>query len=44
MYRHFVIDCSGFTFVDYMGVNALKEVFTEMRNQKVLVYFAAAKG
>uniref|UniRef100_A0AC34PXP4 STAS domain-containing protein n=1 Tax=Panagrolaimus sp. JU765 TaxID=591449 RepID=A0AC34PXP4_9BILA len=27
-----------------MGVNALKEVFTEMRNQKVLVYFAAAKA
>uniref|UniRef100_A0AC35FFD7 STAS domain-containing protein n=1 Tax=Panagrolaimus sp. PS1159 TaxID=55785 RepID=A0AC35FFD7_9BILA len=43
-YRHFVIDCSGFTFVDYMGVNALKEVFTEMRNKKVLVYFAAAKA
>ena len=27
-----------------MGVNALKEIFTEMRKQKVLVYFAAAKG
>lgn len=26
MYRHFIIDCSGFTFVDTMGVNALKEV------------------
>ncbi|KAI1721611.1 sulfate permease family domain-containing protein [Ditylenchus destructor] len=44
LYRHFVIDCSGFTFVDYMGVNALKEIFTEMRNEKVLVYFAAAKA
>uniref|UniRef100_A0AC34Q3B6 STAS domain-containing protein n=1 Tax=Panagrolaimus sp. JU765 TaxID=591449 RepID=A0AC34Q3B6_9BILA len=43
-YKHFIIDCSGFTFVDFMGVNALKEVFTEMRNQKVLVYFAAAKA
>uniref|UniRef100_A0A914Y2D1 STAS domain-containing protein n=1 Tax=Panagrolaimus superbus TaxID=310955 RepID=A0A914Y2D1_9BILA len=43
-YRHFVIDCSGFTFVDYMGVNALKEVFTEMRSKKVLVYFASAKA
>jgi hypothetical protein len=26
IYRHFIIDCSGFTFVDTMGVNALKEV------------------
>ncbi|KHN82502.1 Sulfate permease family protein 3 [Toxocara canis] len=42
--RHFVIDCSGFTFVDFMGVNALKEIFAEMRSQKVLVYFAAAKA
>ena len=44
LYKHFIIDCSGFTFVDYMGVNALKEVFTEMRSQRVLVYFAAAKA
>uniref|UniRef100_A0A183BN78 STAS domain-containing protein n=1 Tax=Globodera pallida TaxID=36090 RepID=A0A183BN78_GLOPA len=44
-YRHFIIDCSGFTFVDCMGVNALKEIFTEMREeQRVLVYFAAAKA
>lgn len=26
-----------------MGVNTLKEIFAEMRNKKVLVYFAAAK-
>ncbi|GMT04697.1 hypothetical protein PENTCL1PPCAC_26871, partial [Pristionchus entomophagus] len=42
--RHFIIDCSGFTFVDYMGVSALKEVYVEMRNRGVLVYFAAAKA
>jgi len=42
-FRHFIIDCSGFTFVDCMGVNALKEIFTEMRNQRVLLYFASAK-
>uniref|UniRef100_A0A915MQ51 STAS domain-containing protein n=1 Tax=Meloidogyne javanica TaxID=6303 RepID=A0A915MQ51_MELJA len=40
---HFIVDCSGFTFVDCMGVNALKEIFTEMRQQRVRVYFAAAK-
>jgi len=44
LYRHFVIDCSGFTFVDYMGANALKEIFAEMRNERVLVYFAATKA
>ncbi|GMT32684.1 hypothetical protein PFISCL1PPCAC_23981, partial [Pristionchus fissidentatus] len=42
--RHFIVDCSGFTFVDYMGVSALKEVYVEMRNRGVLVYFAAAKA
>ncbi|KAI6228965.1 STAS domain-containing protein [Aphelenchoides fujianensis] len=44
MYRHFVIDCSGFTFVDTMGVNALKEIFNELRSHMILVYFAAAKA
>jgi len=43
-YRHFIIDCSGFTFVDCMGGNALKEVYTEMRAKSVLVYFANAKA
>ncbi|GMR39795.1 hypothetical protein PMAYCL1PPCAC_09990, partial [Pristionchus mayeri] len=42
--RHFIIDCSGFTFVDYMGVMAMKEVFLEMHARGVLVYFAAAKA
>lgn len=42
--RHFIIDCSGFTFVDYMGINGLKEVYDDMRKMGVLVYFAAAKG
>ncbi|KAI6217599.1 STAS domain-containing protein [Aphelenchoides besseyi] len=44
MYRHFIIDCSGFTFVDTMGVNALKEIFNELRSHMILVYFAAAKA
>uniref|UniRef100_A0A914DNR1 STAS domain-containing protein n=1 Tax=Acrobeloides nanus TaxID=290746 RepID=A0A914DNR1_9BILA len=44
LYQHFVIDCSGFTFVDYMGVNALKEIFNEMNSRRVIVYFAAAKA
>ncbi|CAI4230986.1 unnamed protein product [Auanema sp. JU1783] len=42
--RHFIIDCSGFTFVDCMGVSSLKEVFADMRAKGILVYFAAAKA
>ncbi|VDM62335.1 unnamed protein product [Angiostrongylus costaricensis] len=42
--RHFIIDCSGLTFVDCMGVSTLKEVYSEMRSRGILVYFAAAKG
>ncbi|CAB3398583.1 unnamed protein product [Caenorhabditis bovis] len=38
--RHLIIDCSGFTLIDLMGVNAIKEVFSDMRKQNVLVYFA----
>ncbi|EGT60259.1 hypothetical protein CAEBREN_28077 [Caenorhabditis brenneri] len=38
--RHFVIDCSGLTFIDLMGVSALKEVFSDLRKKGVQVYFA----
>ncbi|CAB04607.3 STAS domain-containing protein [Caenorhabditis elegans] len=41
--RHFVIDCSGFTFIDLMGVSALKEVFSDLRKKRVQVYFASTK-
>lgn len=43
-FRHFVIDCSGFAFVDVMGVNAIKEVYHELKMKKCLVYFAGAKS
>ncbi|CAO4379389.1 unnamed protein product [Caenorhabditis nigoni] len=42
--RHFVIDCSGFTFIDLMGVSALKEIFSDLRKRGILVYFANAKA
>ncbi|CAB3398585.1 unnamed protein product [Caenorhabditis bovis] len=42
--RHFIVDCSGFTFIDLMGVSALKEVFSDMRKRGILVYFANAKA
>uniref|UniRef100_A0A1I7UBW2 STAS domain-containing protein n=1 Tax=Caenorhabditis tropicalis TaxID=1561998 RepID=A0A1I7UBW2_9PELO len=41
--RHFVIDCSGLTFIDLMGVSALKEVFSDLRKKGVQVYFASTK-
>uniref|UniRef100_A0A0N4ZNC2 STAS domain-containing protein n=1 Tax=Parastrongyloides trichosuri TaxID=131310 RepID=A0A0N4ZNC2_PARTI len=42
--KHFIIDCSGFTFVDYMGVNAIKEVYAELNQLNILTYFAASKA
>ncbi|KAK0410224.1 hypothetical protein QR680_005014 [Steinernema hermaphroditum] len=41
---HLVIDCSGFTSIDCMGVNVLKEVFLEMKERDVVVSFAATKA
>ncbi|EFP05358.1 CRE-SULP-5 protein [Caenorhabditis remanei] len=41
--RHFVIDCSGFTSIDLMGVSSLKEVFSDLRKKGVQVYFASTK-
>ncbi|GMR39794.1 hypothetical protein PMAYCL1PPCAC_09989, partial [Pristionchus mayeri] len=41
--RYLIIDCSGFTFIDCMGVTTLKETFLDMQSHGVSVYFAAAK-
>uniref|UniRef100_A0A914VC92 STAS domain-containing protein n=1 Tax=Plectus sambesii TaxID=2011161 RepID=A0A914VC92_9BILA len=42
--KNIVIDCSGFTYVDYMGVSAIKEIYDEMNELGVKVYFAATKA
>ncbi|KJH47484.1 STAS domain protein [Dictyocaulus viviparus] len=42
--RFLIIDCSGFTYVDIMGVNILKEVHEDLRKKNVVVSFAAAKA
>lgn len=42
--EHFVIDCSGFTFVDYTSVSSLVEVFNQLENRGIHVYFAGAKA
>ncbi|CAD5231597.1 unnamed protein product [Bursaphelenchus xylophilus] len=42
--QHFVIDCSGFTFVDYTSVSSLIDVFHQLENRGISVYFAGAKA
>uniref|UniRef100_A0A915CM68 STAS domain-containing protein n=1 Tax=Ditylenchus dipsaci TaxID=166011 RepID=A0A915CM68_9BILA len=42
--EHLVVDCSGFTFVDYSSVNALIDLFHQLRQNHVNVYFAGAKA
>ncbi|CAD5207571.1 unnamed protein product [Bursaphelenchus okinawaensis] len=42
--RFLVVDCSGFTFVDTMGANAMKEIHQELQHHRVHVFFAAAKA
>jgi anti-anti-sigma regulatory factor len=39
-----VMDASGFTSIDCMGVGALKEVSQEMNGRNIKVYFASCKG
>lgn len=42
--KYLIIDCSGFAYVDMMGVNSLKEIFEDMRKKNICVSFAAAKA
>ncbi|CAJ0951914.1 unnamed protein product, partial [Mesorhabditis belari] len=42
--RNVIVDCSGFAFIDLMGVNTLKDVFVEMEERGVKMYIAAAKA
>lgn len=43
--RHLIVDASGFTQIDQMGVEALKDLHVEMKKEwDVDVIFAAAKG
>uniref|UniRef100_A0A914ZYH2 STAS domain-containing protein n=1 Tax=Parascaris univalens TaxID=6257 RepID=A0A914ZYH2_PARUN len=38
-----VIDCSGFPYVDYLGLTTIKKVYTELTSEGVDVYFAGAR-
>uniref|UniRef100_A0A158P946 STAS domain-containing protein n=1 Tax=Angiostrongylus cantonensis TaxID=6313 RepID=A0A158P946_ANGCA len=42
--RFLIIDCSGFAYVDIMGVNTLKEVHEDLQSRNITVSFAAAKA
>ncbi|VDM46130.1 unnamed protein product [Toxocara canis] len=42
--EHLVVDCSGFTFIDFMSVNSLIELYQQMRSNGIQVYFAGAKA
>ncbi|VDK42037.1 unnamed protein product [Anisakis simplex] len=42
--EHLIIDCSGFTFVDFMSVNSLIEIYQQTRYNGIQVYFAGAKA
>ncbi|CAD5225089.1 unnamed protein product [Bursaphelenchus okinawaensis] len=42
--KHFIIDCSGFTFVDYTSVSSLIDVFHQLEKRDISVYFAGAKA
>ncbi|KAI6227778.1 Sulfate permease family protein 3 [Aphelenchoides fujianensis] len=42
--HHLVIDCSGFTFIDYTSVSSLADIFHQLENRGIRVYFAGAKA
>ncbi|ETN77801.1 STAS domain protein [Necator americanus] len=42
--RFLIIDCSGFVYVDMMGVNCLKEVYEDLLKKNIGVFFAAPKA
>uniref|UniRef100_A0A914E1R5 STAS domain-containing protein n=1 Tax=Acrobeloides nanus TaxID=290746 RepID=A0A914E1R5_9BILA len=41
--QYFIFDCSGITYVDYMGINAIKEMFIELKTRNIIVYFSGIK-
>lgn len=42
--QHFIIDCSGFTFVDYTSATALADIYHQMETRGICMYFAGAKA
>jgi len=42
--QHLIIDCSGFTFIDYTSVSSLVDIYHQMEGRGINVYFAGAKA
>uniref|UniRef100_A0A0N5BEF8 STAS domain-containing protein n=1 Tax=Strongyloides papillosus TaxID=174720 RepID=A0A0N5BEF8_STREA len=42
--KHLVIDCSGFTVVDYSSTTALMDLFHQFGKKNITIYFAGAKA
>ncbi|KAK6050949.1 STAS domain protein [Cooperia oncophora] len=42
--KFLIIDCSGFVYIDMMGVTCLKEVYMDLQKKSIRVLFAAAKA
>ncbi|KAK5972664.1 sulfate transporter and sulfate transporter antisigma-factor antagonist [Trichostrongylus colubriformis] len=42
--KFLIVDCSGFVYVDMMGINCLKEVYIDSLEKSVRVLYAAAKA
>ncbi|KAL6740476.1 hypothetical protein Aduo_013827 [Ancylostoma duodenale] len=42
--KFLIVDCSGFVYVDMMGVNCLKEIYEELIIRGIRVFFAAPKA
>ncbi|KAI6214001.1 Sulfate permease family protein 3 [Aphelenchoides besseyi] len=42
--QHLVIDCSGFTFIDYTSISSLVDIHHQLKDRGIHVYFAGAKA
>uniref|UniRef100_A0A1I8EBU9 STAS domain-containing protein n=1 Tax=Wuchereria bancrofti TaxID=6293 RepID=A0A1I8EBU9_WUCBA len=41
---YLIIDASGFTCIDYTGIERLKDLSQELKNRNVEIFMAASKG
>lgn len=41
---YLIIDASGFTYIDYTGIERLKDLSQELKTRNVEIFVAASKG
>ncbi|KAK6106962.1 sulfate permease family protein [Brugia pahangi] len=39
--RYVILDCSGISYIDCMGLNILKEVADELKSENIIIHFSA---